>query len=117
MAQLNDLLVLGNTNLLGKATMNSDLSAIGNVTVGNGLAVSGATTMNGNLTVGSSSIKTDGSIQGTQLKATSAGNISSNTGKIAVLDSGGQIYYRTPAQLKEDIGITSVTIVTYEEDD
>lgn len=38
------------------------------------------------------------------LRATEAENAASNTGKIAVLDSNGWVYYRTPAQVLSDIG-------------
>lgn len=43
-------------------------------------------------------------ITGTWLQTTAASNYWNNTGKIAVLDGGGWVYYRTPAQILGDIG-------------
>ena len=71
-------------------------------------------TMTGNLKVGSSSIGTNGYIEGTWLKSTQTSNKGSNTGKIAVFDESGWLYYRTPEQILEEAGgaTTSITTVT-----
>lgn len=53
------------------------------------------------LKVGSSSIGTNGYIEGTWLKTTDAGN---KAGDFATIDSSGWIYKRTPAQVLSDIG-------------
>ena len=41
---------------------------------------------------------------GTWLQSTAASNLGRTPGKIAVLDDSGWVYYRTPAELKSDIG-------------
>ena len=56
------------------------------------------------LKVGSSSIGTNGYIEGTWLKTTDAGN---KAGDFATIDSSGWIYKRTPAQVLSDIGAAS----------
>ena len=56
------------------------------------------------LKVGSSSIGTNGYIEGTQLKTTAAGN---KAGDFATIDSSGWIYKRTAAQVLSDIGAAS----------
>ena len=56
------------------------------------------------LKVGSSSIGTNGYIEGTWLKTTAAGN---KAGDFATIDSSGQIYKRTAAQVLSDIGAAS----------
>lgn len=43
-------------------------------------------------------------ITGTWLQTTQATDLGRTPGKIAILDDSGQIYYRTPAELKSDIG-------------
>lgn len=43
-------------------------------------------------------------ITGTQLQTTQATDLGRTPGKIAILDDSGWIYYRTPAELKSDIG-------------
>lgn len=60
-------------------------------------------TMTGNLTVGSAKVQTNGYLTGTWLQTTACGNASADTGKIAVVDSSGWIYYRTTDQLAADI--------------
>lgn len=69
--------------------------------------------MTGNLKVGSSNIGTNGYIEGTWLKSTQTSNKGSDTGKIAVFDENGWLYYRTPKQILAEAGgaITSVTTV------
>lgn len=44
-------------------------------------------------------------ITGTWLQTTQATDLGRTPGKIAILDDSGQIYYRTPAELKSDIGV------------
>lgn len=56
------------------------------------------------LKVGSSSIGTNGYIEGTWLKTTDAGN---KAGDFATIDSSGWIYKRTAAQVLSDIGAAS----------
>ena len=43
-------------------------------------------------------------ITGTWLQTTAASNLGKTPGKIAVLDDSGWVYYRTPAEIKSDIG-------------
>ena len=64
----------------------------------------------GNIVNGNSSIGSNGYIEGTWLKTTAA---SSKAGNFATVDSSGWIYYRTPAETKNDIGASSVQIVTW----
>ena len=56
------------------------------------------------LKVGSSSIGTNGYIEGIRLKTTNAGN---KAGDFATIDDQGWIYKRTPAQVLSDIGAAS----------
>ena len=44
---------------------------------------------------------------GTWLQTTEATDLGRKPGKIAVLDDSGWVYYRTPAELKSDIGVSS----------
>ena len=44
---------------------------------------------------------------GTWLQTTEATDLGRAPGKIAVLDESGWVYYRTPAELKSDIGVSS----------
>lgn len=58
------------------------------------------------LKVGSSSIGTNGYIEGTRLKTTA--NISSDkAGNFAIIRDGGWIYSRTPAQARQDMGLST----------
>lgn len=58
------------------------------------------------LKVGSSSIGTNGYIEGTWLKTTA--NISSDkVGNFAIVRDGGWIYSRTPAQARQDMGLST----------
>lgn len=43
-------------------------------------------------------------ITGTWLQTTAATDLGRTPGKIAILDESGQVYYRTPAEIKSDIG-------------
>lgn len=58
-------------------------------------------TMTGDLKVGSSSIGTNGYIEGTWLKTTAAGD---KAGDFATIDNSGWIYKRKPADVLGDIG-------------
>lgn len=70
-------------------------------------------TMTGNLKVGSSSsIGTNGYIEGTWLKSTQTSNKGSDTGKIAVFDENGWLYYRTPKQILAEAGGATTYIKT-----
>lgn len=63
-------------------------------------------TMTGNLVVGSASIGTNGYVEGTWLKTTA--NISSDkAGNFAIIRDGGWIYSRTPAQARQDMGLST----------
>ena len=48
-------------------------------------------------------------LTGTWLQTTQASDLNSKPGKIAVLDSSGWVYYRTPAELLGDLGIQKGT--------
>ena len=61
-------------------------------------------TMTGNLVVGSSSIGTNGYITGTWLQTTAVGN---KAGDFATIDGSGWIYKRTPAQARQDMGLST----------
>ena len=61
-------------------------------------------TMTGDLKVGSVNIGTNGYVEGTWLKSTKTTNKGSDTGKIAVFDENGWLYYRTPKQILEEAG-------------
>lgn len=61
-------------------------------------------TLTGNLKIGSSNIGTNGYIEGTWLKTTAVVNKGSGTGKVAVIDGAGLIYYRTPKEILEEAG-------------
>lgn len=67
-------------------------------------------TMTGDLTVGSSSIGTNGYIKGVWLQTTANTNSKTKQDKIAVIDSKGWIYSRTPEQIRDDIGAISTAI-------
>lgn len=67
-------------------------------------------TMTGDLVVGSSKIGSNGYVEGTWLRSTNVTNKGSQTGKIAVIDSSGWIYYRTPEEIKAETGIPDVIL-------
>lgn len=52
-------------------------------------------------------------ITGTWLQTTAAGHQTTAATKIAVLDASGWVYYRTPAELMSDMGITNGDEVAY----
>ena len=64
-------------------------------------------TMTGNLTVGSAKLETNGYVTGTWIKTTADIALSTKPSKIAVINDGW-IYSRTPAQIKDDIGLANV---------
>lgn len=47
-------------------------------------------------------------LTGTWLQTTAATDLGSTPGKVAVLDGSGWVYYRTPAEIKSDIGADAV---------
>ena len=61
--------------------------------------VTGATTLDGNLT--------GRYLTGTWLQTTEATDLNKTTKKVAVLDDSGWVYYRTPAELKSDMGVVT----------
>jgi methyl coenzyme M reductase subunit D len=77
-------------------------------TLSNYLTLNGGT-LKGNLTVGSSSIGTNGYIQGTWLKTTADTHLSSTPTQVAVL-SNGWIYNRTLEEFKTDLGVGSSAV-------
>lgn len=70
-------------------------------------------TMTGNLIVGSAKVQTNGYVIGTWLQATASNALSSTPPRICVQDASGWIYSRTPAQIREDIGASAVTVREY----
>lgn len=63
-------------------------------------------TLTGALSVnnGKATIDTNGYVKGTWLQTTSVSNKGSQTGKVAVIDNSGWIYYRTPQEILEEAG-------------
>ena len=61
-----------------------------------GLQVGGSTTLGGNLT--------GKYLTGTWLRTTEATDLGKTPPKVAVLDNAGWVYYRTPAELRADLG-------------
>ena len=61
--------------------------------------VSGATTLDGNLT--------GKYLTGTWLRTTEATDLNKTAKKVAVLDDSGWVYYRTPGELKSDMGVVT----------
>ena len=61
--------------------------------------VTGATTLDGNLT--------GKYLIGTWLQTTEATDLNKTAKKVAVLDDSGWVYYRTPAELKSDMGVVT----------
>lgn len=89
------------------AYLNRSLTVDGAATLKSTLNVTGATTLGGNLT--------GKYLTGTWLQTTAASDLGSTPGKVAVLDGSGWVYYRTPAELRTDIGLDKlfkVQIVT-----
>lgn len=67
--------------------------------------IAGAKSFTSDIIVGQSSIRTNGYIEGTRIKTTAA---SDSKGNFATL-SNGWIYYRTPAEVRGDIGVVAYT--------
>lgn len=61
-----------------------------------------------NVSIGNATIEANGQITSSNLKLTSASN---GTGNIAIIGSDGQIYYRTPAELLNDISAAAKSTV------
>ena len=62
-------------------------------------------TMTGTLKVGSASLSPNGYVQGTWLQTTANNHMAGKATKVATLDGNGWVYYRTDAELLEDLGI------------
>lgn len=62
-------------------------------------------TMTGNLTVGSAKVQTNGYLIGTWLQITADNHLASTPEKFSVQDGSGWLYYRTGAELMEDLGV------------
>lgn len=70
-------------------------------------------TLSGSLKVGSAaSVGTNGYITGTWLQTTSSSHLAAAATRIAVLDSQGWVYYRTPEDILGDIGGASAANLT-----
>lgn len=67
--------------------------------------IAGAKSFTNDISVGQSHIGTNGYIEGTWLKTTAASNSKGNF----VTLSNGWIYYRTPAEVRGDIGVVAYT--------
>lgn len=50
-------------------------------------------------------------LTGTWLQTTASTDLGRTPGKVAVLDDSGWVYYRTPAEIKSDIGVDKQTII------
>ena len=50
-------------------------------------------------------------LTGTWLQTTASTDLGRTPGKVAVLDDSGWVYYRTPAEIKSDIGVDTQTII------
>ena len=62
-------------------------------------------TMTGTLNVGSASLSPNGYVHGTWLQTTADNHMAGEATKVATLDGNGWVYYRTDAELLEDLGI------------
>ena len=74
------------------------------VTTDGAQTITGDKTFTSDVKVGSSSIGTNGYIEGTRLKITAA---SDSKGNFATINDGW-IYYRTPKEVAQDIGVAPV---------
>lgn len=71
-------------------------------------------TMTGDLIVGGNAkVQANGYVIGTWLQGTTANHLSTKPPKIAVQDSSGWIYHRTPAEILSDIGAASTSSYTF----
>lgn len=62
-------------------------------------------TMTGDLKVGLAAIGANGYVKGTWLQATENNHMANTSAKVAVLDGSGWVYYRTVAELMNDLGV------------
>ena len=67
--------------------------------------IAGAKSFTNDIIVGQSHIRTNGYIEGTLIKTTAASNAKGNFATL----SNGLIYYRTPAEVRGDIGVVAYT--------
>lgn len=67
--------------------------------------IAGAKSFANDIIVGQSHIRTNGYIEGTLIKTTAASNAKGNFATL----SNGWIYYRTPAEVRGDIGVVAYT--------
>lgn len=91
--------IVGNTDVVGKLSVNGTQVSLADHTHNNYLPLSGGT-LTGNLT--------GKYITGTWLQSTAASNMTSAATKYAVLDGSGWIYYRTAAEVLGDIGAAAM---------
>ena len=68
--------------------------------------IAGAKSFTNDIIVGQSHIRTNGYIEGTLIKTTAASNAKGNFATL----SNGWIYYRTPAEVRGDIGVGAFTV-------
>lgn len=78
----------------------------------NYLPLSGGT-LTGSLTYGSIKLENDGTVESSYLRASSTQDLNSTATKFAVLDEFGNIYYRTSAEAKNDLGVPTGTASNY----
>lgn len=91
----------------------TNLTLVDSGIAANNIATLGANTFSGGQTI--NGIRTDGYsvfatgyIRGSWLQAPNTGQLSSTPTKICVLDGGGWLYYRTPAEIRTDIGAAAI---------
>lgn len=98
--KLNSIATGANKTIVDSSLSASSANPVQNKTVKSALdgklSTSGGT-LTGNLT--------GKYIAGTWLQTTDATDLSREPGKIAVLDESGWVYYRTPTEIKSDIGV------------
>lgn len=87
----------------------TNLTLVDSGIAANNIATLGANTFSGGQTITGTrtdgySVFATGYIRGSWLQAPSTGQLSSTPTKICVLDGGGWLYYRTPAEIRTDIG-------------
>lgn len=108
---VSDALKIAGSGDMLKSTYDPDGSVataggIPNYVQSNAVAKTGDT-MTGTLTVGSASLQTNGCVTGTWIRTTANTALSTTPTKIAVINDGW-VYSRTPAQIKNDIGLADV---------
>lgn len=87
----------------------TNLTLVDSGIAANNIATLGANTFSGGQTITGTrtdgySVFATGYIRGSWLQAPGTGQLSSTPTKICVLDGGGWLYYRTPAEIRTDIG-------------